>query len=112
MAFPAGAPRRQVTSSGDTHPQFSADGRELLFFSGGRTESGALEGRLMVVPLTPGPSLTLGVPHAMFTGPPCRTLDIVRDGRLLVARRAARAGDARAMLVENWPLLLGVNSRQ
>ncbi len=29
-AFPAGTPRRQVTSSGGTFPQFSSDGRELV----------------------------------------------------------------------------------
>ena len=43
-AFPAGTPRRQVTSSGGTFPQFSSDGRELYLFSGGRNESGAFEG--------------------------------------------------------------------
>ena len=112
-AFPAGTPRRQVTNSGGTFPQFSADGRELFFLSGGRSQSGAPEGHLMVVPLTPGPSLTLGVPRALLTGSATPSgYDVVRDGRLLVTRRPVRAGERpRALLVENWPLLLKAKSK-
>ena len=113
-AFPAGTPRRQVTSSGGMFPQFSADGLELYFFSGGSSESGAFEGRMIVVPLTPGPALATGVPRTLFTGSAVPSgFDVARDGRLLVARQSERAGERpRALLVENWPLLLGVNSRQ
>ena len=105
-----------MTSSGGTFPQFSADGRELYFFSGGSSESGAFEGRMIVVPLTPGPALATGVPRTLFTGSAVPSgFDVARDGRLLVARQSERAGERpRALLVENWPLLLGVNvaSRQ
>ena len=113
-AFPAGTPRRQVTSSGGTFPQFSSDGRELYFFSGGRNESGAFEGRMMAVSLTPGAALATGVPRTLSTGSGAPSgFDVARDGRLLVARRVIRAGERpRALLVENWPLLLGVNSGQ
>lgn len=52
-------------------------------------------------------------------GPPIEDLnpwiavspDAARDGRLLVARQSERAGERpRALLVENWPLLLKVSN--
>jgi serine/threonine protein kinase len=112
-AFPEGTPRRQVTSSGGTFPQFSADGRDLYFFTGGRTASGAPEGRMMVAPLTTEPSITIGVPRELFTGSTKPSgYDVVKDGRLLVARRVMRAGERpRALLVENWPLLMKAGNR-
>jgi serine/threonine-protein kinase len=107
-AFPAAMARGQVTSNGGTYPQFSADGREVYFLSGGRTESGAFEGRLMAVPLTISPSLSVGVARTLFTGSATPSgYDIAGDGRLLIARRIARPGEkSRALLVQNWPLLL------
>jgi hypothetical protein len=107
VAFPSGTPRRQVTSSGGTYPQFSGDGRELYFLSGGRNDSGTLEGRLMVAPLTPGPALGVGVPRVVVSGSTVPDgYDVARDGRLLVARRPEGAERPRALLIQNWPRLL------
>jgi hypothetical protein len=98
-----------VTTDGGTYPHFSRDGRELLFFSGGRSATGAPEGRLMVMSLAPGPPVKLGVARALLTGAAAPDgFDGARDGRLLVVRRVAlRPGEeARAVLVQNWPLLM------
>jgi Tol biopolymer transport system component len=108
MAFPSGTPRRQVTSSGGTTPQFSPDGRELYFLTGSRSESGAPEGQLMVAPVTPGPSLSVGAPRVLMSGAALpHGFDVARDGRVLVARRTIRAdAGPRALLLENWPALV------
>jgi Tol biopolymer transport system component len=107
MAFPSGTPRRQVTSSGGTSPRFSPDGRELYFLSGGPSESGAPEGRLMVAPVTPGPALSVGAARVLMSGAALpKAFDVARNGRLLVARQTARTEERpRALLLENWPAL-------
>ena len=84
-AFPEATLRRQVTITGGTNPRFSPDGRDLFFLSGGQSATGAPEGRLNVVSLTPAPSLTVGVPRALLTGASTPNgFDVARDGRLLV----------------------------
>jgi hypothetical protein len=109
IEFPEAGARWQVTTTGGNSPKFSADGRELLFLSGTRNEAGVLEGRLMVMPLIRAPSLRLGVAKALLTGAATPSgFATARDGRLLVARPTAAgpAGDSRAVLVQNWPLLV------
>ena len=97
-----------MTSSGGTRPQFSPDGRELYFLTGGQNEAAASEGRLMVAPITAGPSLSVGAPRVLISGAALpHGFDVARDGRLLVARRTARPDEGpRALLLENWPALL------
>jgi hypothetical protein len=109
IEFPGAAARWQVTNSGGTYPHFSHDARELVFLSGSPTAWGPPEGRLMVMPLTPGPPVKLGVAKALLTGSATPNgFDAGRDGRLLVARRVpGRPGEeSRAVLVQNWPLLV------
>ena len=88
--------------------EFAADGKALYFMSGTRNERGAPEGRLMVVPLTIGPTLRVGVATTLLSGAAAPIAYApAQDGRLLVARAIpGRGGEARAVLVQNWPLTL------
>ena len=106
--FPAGTARWQVTTSGGAAPRFSADGRELFYFTGRRSAAGRSEGMVMVMPLTMDPAVKLGVARVFFQSEETPSgFDVARDGRLLIARRAV--GDSpttKAVLVQNWPALL------
>lgn len=106
--FPDAAMRWQVTTGGGTFPRFTRDGRELVFFTGSQSTTGAPEGNLVSVPLAPGPPLKLGTQKILLTGSSLpASFDVGPDGRLLLVRRTpVRAGeDSRALLIQNWPLV-------
>jgi eukaryotic-like serine/threonine-protein kinase len=108
VEFPGAAARWQVTTDGGTRPQFSADGKELLFMTGSVDDRGIPVGRLMSIPFTREPSMRLGVPKAVLSGAAMPDgFATAPGGRLLVVRAApVAAGEgSRAVLVQNWPLL-------
>ena len=99
--------RRQVTSSGGVRPKFSADGKELFYFSGTRI-GGSTRGQLNAVSLAMNP-LTVGAPSVVLVedparGPSVASFDVAADGRLLMTRRAdlLPGDEARVVLIQNW----------
>ena len=94
--------RQAVSVGGGWSPVWSRDGLELFYQAAGR---------LMVVPITTEPNLTLGTPEILFEGPYlslfARTYDLAPDGRFLMVRPGAiETSDTDALthvvLVQNW----------
>jgi Tol biopolymer transport system component len=106
--FPSADRRWVVTTDGGTSPRFSADGRELFYLSGLRDDAGGLYGKLMRVPVTLHPSVTIGVPAALVAESDTLSLagfSVSPDGqRFLMSTAApAAAGEGpRVVLVQNW----------
>lgn len=99
-AFPSFTERRQVSSGGGVQGQWRNDRRELFYLS--------LDGKMMSVPLTPGPSLEAGQPTALF---PTKIPVFANPDQYAVSRDGQRfllleAADTRAnpfTIVLNWP---------
>ena len=109
--FPSGSGRWQVTSSGGKDPRFARNGREIFYLTGGRDARGRPIGKLMAVPLTTQPTVTLGAPVTLAeegAGPAAGLIfsgyDVAADGRFLMVRSDASTKDAaaRLVLVQNW----------
>jgi serine/threonine-protein kinase len=94
-----------VSSGGGTRPRWSRDGRELFYL--------VEPGRVMSVPIRPGPTFTHDNPRMLFDGPymapqVARTYDVAPDGqRFLMIKRAPqkegeRASEPKLVLVQNW----------
>jgi eukaryotic-like serine/threonine-protein kinase len=94
-----------VSNGGGTRPRWSRDGRELFYL--------VEPGRLMSVPIQPGPTFTFGNPRMLFDGPylapqVARTYDVAPDGqRFLMIKRAPqkegeRTPQPKLVLVQNW----------
>ncbi|MFL5519987.1 MAG: protein kinase domain-containing protein [Gemmatimonadales bacterium] len=88
VSFPDGGARQLVSRNGGTEPRWRSDGRELYFRS---------NGHMMAVAATPGTSLKLGEPVALFDdGAYARSIqhrqyDVTADGRrFLMIRRLGR----------------------
>ncbi len=96
-SFPDMRSKRLISSGGGTEPRWSRDGRELYFVSGGR---------FVAIPVTPGPSLQVGNPHALFSVEGYRRArnhpqyDVAPDGRFLMIREAPVSPGA--MYAEQW----------
>jgi hypothetical protein len=107
-AFPSGQPRRQISPSGGSHPNWKGDGTELYFISA--------EGQLVAVPfISDGSGINTGTQTNLFRIP--GTIDIVagshniyepaHDGRRFLV--AVKSKDTKAppiTVVINWPELL------
>jgi serine/threonine-protein kinase len=104
-AFPdSAAGRRQVSVAGGGEPLWSHGGRELFYRS--------TTGRMMAVPVTTAPALTVGPEQALFVdstylhAPSYRAYDVSRDDKSFVMLRVlpetstAPAGEL--VFVENW----------
>jgi serine/threonine-protein kinase len=99
-----GGGKWQVSTGGGTRPLWSRNGRELFYL--------IEPGRVMAVPIQPGPTFAYGNPTMIFDGPylapnAARTYDVSPDGkRFLMIKDAPRQGDARAaprlVLVQNF----------
>jgi hypothetical protein len=106
IQFLSGEGRRQVTSDGGTYPHFSPDGHELFYSVGAVRET---MGRLMAVPVTSAPSLSVGPPTVVLeagSGDPSGLhvgwFDVAPDGRFLMTRAIAPHAGRRTVLVQNW----------
>jgi len=94
-----------VSSGGGTEPRWSADGKELFYFSGQT---------LMAVPVSVRPTFANGVPQALFDAPilagytsDSHRWQVAPDGRrfLLLANDGKDQGPPLYVIV-NWPALL------
>jgi eukaryotic-like serine/threonine-protein kinase len=94
-----------VSSGGGTEPRWSADGKELFYFSGQT---------LMAVPVSVRPTFTNSVPQALFDAPilagytsDSHRWQVASDGRrfLLLANDGKNQGPPLDVIV-NWPALL------
>lgn len=98
--FPGATSFQLVSRDGGTEPRWAHSGRELFFRS---------ENEMMVVPITPGPTLVAGTPRPLFSLSGYREArnrqqyDVSLDDRRLVMIREY-PGDASASVVyvENW----------
>jgi serine/threonine protein kinase len=107
-AFPSGQPRRKISPSGGSHPNWKGDESELYFISA--------EGQLVAVPFVSGvSSFDVGTQANLFPIP--GTIDIVagshniygpaRDGqRFLVAIKSKDTKAPPMSVIVNWPELL------
>ncbi|HJS48274.1 MAG TPA: LpqB family beta-propeller domain-containing protein [Gemmatimonadales bacterium] len=99
-AFPGGGSTRLVSRDGGTEPRWAHSGRELFYKS---------RNQLMVVPVTPGPTLVTGVPRPLFPvagyhGARNRQeYDVAPDDqRFLMIQLGGAGARAEAIHVENW----------
>ena len=102
--FPTGNYKWQISNQGGLHPQWRSDGRELFYVT--------LDGSLMAVAVTPGPTFEFGAPQRLFeTGllflPQYKIwMDqyaVSRDGhRFLLNRRVAEAAAGAITAVIPW----------
>jgi Tol biopolymer transport system component len=102
--FPTGNYKWQISNQGGLHPQWRSDGRELFYVT--------LDGTLMAVAVTPGPTFEFGAPQRLFeTGllflPQSKIwMDqyaVSRDGqRFLLNRRVAEANAGAITAVIPW----------
>ena len=100
--------RRMVSIGGGEMPRWRADGRELFYVAGPT---------VYVVPITPGPTLRIGTPTALFTnerrgnwagpGPYSGHFDVAPDGQsfALVLLKDG-PGQSPMTVIANWPSLL------
>jgi serine/threonine-protein kinase len=112
QAHPGPGRRYRVSTDGGMSPVWRGDGRELFYgrrvFAIPGQEATAVE--MMAVSVNPQPSLTLGTPSVLFSGPyqmngPARGYDVTSDGqRFLMIRIPVRAPDVITQLnvVQNW----------
>jgi len=100
--FPAGGGKWQVSIDGGVIPVWARKSGELFFRNG--TD-------LMVVSVTDRPSLTLGSPRKLFSGPaaglmltPGRRFDVAPDGQRILAVQGVGepAAETGITVVENW----------
>jgi serine/threonine-protein kinase len=95
----------QVSNDGGTRPVWSRNGRDLFYL--------VEPGRVMTVPIQPGPTFTYGNAQMVFDGPylapnAARTYDVSPDGkRFLMIKEAPRQGndpapEPKLVLIQNW----------
>ena len=103
--FPEGGGRWMVSTEGGRHPQWTADGRELLFMSVGETT-------VWTVSVSGDTSPRFGTPRELYPIAPKsgtgRLFSVAADGqRLLVNERLPMdRNDQGASLVQNWTRIL------
>jgi WD40 repeat protein len=107
--FPDITTTRLVSRAGGTEPRWAHSGRELFYKSGNR---------FMVVPVTPGPTLTLGSPRVLFSLAEYRSArnrqqyDVAPDDQHFIMIRNLPRSAGAVVFVENWfPELLAKVSR-
>ena len=108
--YPGPGPRQQVSANGGTGPAWSHDGRELFYTTTQTMGGQATLTRMMVIPVTLRPTLTVGAPRQLFEGrygatAGIRSYDVTADGkRFLMVQQKERPAVAAAemILVQNW----------
>jgi len=97
--FPDVTTTRLVSRDGGSEARWAHSGRELFYKSGGR---------FMAVPILLGPTLNLGIPHALFSVAEYRTAinrqqyDVAPDDQHFVMIRTLPASRGDVVYVENW----------
>jgi Tol biopolymer transport system component len=103
-SFPASDKRRQVSLGGGGVPWWRADGRELFYMS--------RDGKLMAVPVTPGPAPEFAVPTVLFQTPLSSPLLIsapyvvAANGQRFLLAVPARTTTSSITVVLDWTKLL------
>jgi Tol biopolymer transport system component/predicted Ser/Thr protein kinase len=109
QSFPNAGSKYQVSQSGGIQPRWRRDGRELFYY--------ALDGQLMVVPITGDTALAFGAAVPLFRprlpyGPIATPFvqpqyDIARDGQRLLLNVVVGQDDTPSMTVlQNWTAAL------
>jgi eukaryotic-like serine/threonine-protein kinase len=100
VAFPTGAPPRLVSRGGGVEPRWAHSGKELFYRSGNQ---------LISVAVTPGSTLLLGPPRALFSVAPYRSArnrqqyDVAPDDRhFVMIRELPQQANGGMVYVENW----------
>ena len=92
-----------MSTGGGTRPLWARNGRELFYLVG--------QGRVMAVPIQPGPTFVAGSPVVVFDGPYVaplagRSYDVSSDGqRFLMIKENESSGKAsppQLIVVQNW----------
>ncbi len=97
--FPSMTTSRLISRDGGSEPRWAHSGRELFYKSGDQ---------LMVVPVVPGPTLTLGIPRALFsvTGYASarnrQQYDVAPDDRRFIMIKEPENTGGEVVYVENW----------
>ena len=100
-SFPDGRDQRRVSANGGEFPRWRKDGQELFYVEGTT---------LMVVPISVGPSLTIGRPVPLsssaslaWTVAPERKYDVTSDGqRFVLVEPLAPDTKAEIHVIQNW----------
>ena len=91
--------RWQISGNGGNEPLWAHSGRELFYKSGGR---------FIAVPVTPGPTLTLGPPRVLFSVAGYRSArnrqqyDVTPDDQHFVMIRNLPRSAGDVVYVEHW----------
>jgi Tol biopolymer transport system component len=95
-AYPALAPKRQISTGGGEFPQWRADGKELFYL--------AANGPVMSVDIRTAPAIEAGVPKVLFVVGRRAHFGVAADGkRFLVADTVDKSPPpAEWMVVLNW----------
>jgi eukaryotic-like serine/threonine-protein kinase len=112
QAYPAGAPRYQITAEGGMSPVWRRDGRELFYIleDPAAAPDQSTDVTMMVVQTVTTPAFTFSAPRALFTGSyavnrPARAYDVTADGRhffLLAPRERPPDRITHIHVVQNW----------
>jgi hypothetical protein len=100
QSFPDGGGKRQVSTSGGSHPRWRLDGRELFYYAG--------DGKLMAAPVRSGESFEEGAAVSLFefrAGPPSffAPYAVTADGqRFLINAVVETEPNAPLTVVVNW----------
>ena len=105
--FPDAGELRRVSVNGGSQPRWRADGKELFYVEGDR---------LMAVPVSTSPELTVGIPKPLFSSPglllsgsAVLNYDVTPDGQRFVvwepveaAEGAEQTAQQSIRVVQNW----------
>jgi Tol biopolymer transport system component len=100
--FGGPGPKRQISNGGGVHPRWTADGREIVYWTPPRGLAGAS------ISLDGG-TLTSGTPRTILQTPILTLIDarthwdMTRDGTRLLARVASGTDPPSITVVVNWP---------
>jgi Tol biopolymer transport system component len=102
-AFPSFTDRRQVSNSGGVQGHWRKDGRELFYLS--------LDGTMMSVSVTPGPSIEVGVPQVLFptrvaVAPTRDQFAATANGQRFLLIEPTETGPTPFVVLLNWPAAL------
>jgi serine/threonine protein kinase len=97
--YPGGGLKRQLTTDGGAEPVWSPRGDEIFYRSGDR---------VMAIPVTTTPALTVGRSHLLFEGrfatgsAGLPAYDVAPDGRFLMMRPVGSPPTRELRVVTNW----------
>ncbi|MEZ4413157.1 MAG: protein kinase [Gemmatimonadales bacterium] len=97
--FPSITTSRLISRDGGSEPRWAHSGRELFYKSGDE---------LMVVPVVPGPTLTLGIPRALFSvagfasARNRQQYDVAPDDSRFIMIKEPESTAGEVVYVENW----------